>query len=535
MEQSGSKRVSDSTSAWSPLRLPIYRALWLASVASNIGTWMHEVANAWLMTTLTSSPLLVALIQTAEAMPIFALALPAGALADVMDRRKLLLITQTWMLLVASALGAVTLAGAMTPNLLLILTAAMGAGVSLNMPAWQAITPELVGSKELASAVALGGVGLNLARVVGPAVGGLLVAAIGPGFVFLLNSASFVGVIIVLRQWRRNPKPGTLPAEDIMGAMRAGVRYMRYSPKFQAVLVRTGSVVLCSSAMWALLPVIARHELGVGAAGYGVILGCLGCGAVTGAAVLPGLRRRFSVDLLTACAAILTAGVLLVLSFFPIFSAVMGVMFLAGVAHMTLLSSFNVAAQQSVAAWVRARSLAVYLLIFQGAMALGGFVWGAVAGHASVALALIAAALGLMVSLAAVPKFQLESDDMELTPSQHWPVPVVVPETQHDDGPVLITVEYRVDPTQRADFSAATRKLRLSRLRDGAIRWGLYCDMMDNTRFVETFIVESWVEHLRQHERATKEDKHAEDAVIAFHRGTGPPTVTHYSGALLFK
>ena len=530
METTGSKHSAESVSSWSPLRLPVFRALWIASVASNVGTWMHEVADGWLMTTLTPSPLLVALLQSAEAFPIFVLALPAGALADVVDRRRLLLGTQTWMLAVAATLGAITLTGTITPTLLLALTVAMGVGIALNIPAWQALTPELVERKELPAAVALGGVAINLARVVGPAIGGVLVAAIGTGSVSLLNAVSFVAVLVVLYRWQRAPASSSLPAEDMLGAMRAGARYVRYSPRFRAVLVRTGSLVLCGSAMWSLLPVVARRELRVGSTGYGVMLGCLGAGAVFGATVLPKLRRRFSADILTASAAVLMAGVLLVLAYGQIYGVVLGAMLVAGVAHMTLLSSFNVAAQQAVASWVRARSLAVYLLVFQAAMALGGFVWGTLAGHASLPLALTVASAGLVAGLLAVRRHRLDGEEADLSPSQHWPVPVVVGEVQHGDGPVLVTVEYHIDPKQRGSFSEAMQELRLARLRDGAIRWGLYRDMADETRYVETFVVESWAEHLRQHDRATVEDKRAEDAIIAFHLGLEPPRVNHYLG-----
>jgi MFS family permease len=510
------------------LRLPVFRALWIASVASNVGTWMHEVADAWLMTTLTPSPLLVALLQSAEALPIFMLALPSGALADVVDRRRLLLGTQTWMLAVAATLGVITLMGAMTPLLLLALTVAMGVGIALNMPAWQALTPELVGRKELPAAVALGGVGLNLARVVGPAVGGLLVAAIGPGYVFLLNAVSFVGVIVVLYQWRREPMVRTLPAEDMLGAMRAGARYVRHSPRFRAVLIRTALVLVCSSAMWALLPVVARRLLGLGSMGYGAMLGCLGAGAVLGAAVLPRLRRQLSVDALTTLATLLFAGVLVTLAEVRIAGVIFGVMVLAGIAHMTLISSSNVAAQTAVASWVRARALAVYLLVFQGAMAAGGFLWGTLAQQTGLSIALLIAAAGLVMGLLAVFQYRLGGAETDLTPSQHWPVPVVTGDVQHDDGPVLVTVEYCIDPAKRREFAAAMRELRLTRLRDGAIRWNLFHDIGDEARYVETFVVESWAEHLRQHERATFEDQRIEDVAIAFHQGAEPPRVSHF-------
>src|SRR5205807_3011512 len=252
---------TDEPSAWSPLRHSLFRALWIASVVSNLGTWMEEVGEAWLMTDQTASPLLVSLLQTADGLPIFLLALPAGALADIVDRRRLLLFTQGWMCAAAAALGVLTLLGLTTPWVLLASTCALGVGTAVNVPAWQAIMPELVSREELPAAAALGGVGFNLARSVGPAVGGLLVAAAGPWAVFLLNAASFVGVIVVLYRWRRAPRHSVLPTERVAGAVRAGLRYVRYAPALRAVLVRTLAFIVCGSALWGLLPVVGRREL----------------------------------------------------------------------------------------------------------------------------------------------------------------------------------------------------------------------------------------------------------------------------------
>src|SRR5688572_19415468 len=285
-------------STWSPLRLPLFRALWLAAVASNVGTWMHNVGAEWLMTTLSPSPLVVALMQTAETAPTFLLALPAGALADIVDRRRLLLFSQAWMLVAAVALAASALAGLTSPGALLLLTFALGLGAAMNAPAWQAIVPELVPRGELASAVSLNSVAFNIARALGPALGGLVVAASGPWAVFLLNSLSFVGVILVIYRWRREPVESILPAERVVGAMRAGLRYARHAPELKSVLARTGVFALCASALWAMMPLVARAELGLGALEYGVLLGCLGAGAVAGVFALAWARRAVSVNLL---------------------------------------------------------------------------------------------------------------------------------------------------------------------------------------------------------------------------------------------
>src|SRR5256714_4373676 len=268
-----SPKPNAPASAWQPLSNSLFRAIWLAAIASNIGTWMHNVGAEWLMTTLAPTPFMVALMQTAENAPFFLLALPAGALADIVDRRRLLLFTQSWMLVAAVALALLTLLGLATPTVLLLLTFALGLGAAMNAPAWQAIVPELVPRSELPTAVSLNSVAFNIARAVGPALGGLLVAALGSWAVFLLNSISFVGVIFVIYRWRREPIESISPTERVMGAMRAGLRYVRHAPELRAVLVRTAVFASCASALWAMLPLIARKDLGLGAVGYGILLG----------------------------------------------------------------------------------------------------------------------------------------------------------------------------------------------------------------------------------------------------------------------
>jgi MFS family permease len=313
----GSKAESRESGAspWSPLRQAVFRALWIAAVASNIGTWMQSVGAAWLMTSLTPSPLLVALMQTATSLPVFLVGLPAGTLADVVDRRKLLLVTQAWMLLAALVLGVITWAGLVSAGALLALTFLLGLGAALSGPAWQAIIPDLVEREEIAPAVALDAMGINVARAVGPAIGGLVVAAASPGAVFLLNAASFLGILVVIYRWRRTHTPSDIPPEAMLGATAAGLRYVRHAPALQTVLVRIGVFSLGASALWALLPVVARRNLGLDATGYGIILGSLGLGAVGGALLLPRLRRALPIDTLTATATLVFAGTTLALAY----------------------------------------------------------------------------------------------------------------------------------------------------------------------------------------------------------------------------
>jgi MFS family permease len=517
-------------SPWSPLKHPLFRALWIAAAASNIGTWMQEVGQSWLMTSLTTSPLMVALVQTAESLPIFLLALGAGALADVVDRRRLLLVTQAWMLVVSGGLGLVTLAGWVSPWLLLAFVFALGLGAALNLPAWQAVVPELVSRDELAAAVTLNGVQFNVARAVGPALGGFIVAAAGPAASFLLNALSFLAVIGVLYFWRRVPQESLLPAERISSAMRAGLRYVRHAPPFQGVLIRTAVFILGASALWAILPQFARRELELDSLGYGIMLGCLGAGAVWGAFLMPRLREHLSLDRMVGLAALSFGGVTLILAYVRIFGVLCAALLVAGAAWMIVMSSFNVAAQITSPSWVRARALGVYVLVFQGGMAGGSAAWGAVAEHLSISIAFAGAAIVLLIGLAVVPRYRLAPmADLDLTPSSHWQNPVAVVPLEPDQGPVLITVEYRIDSARAREFAALMMQdIRLSRRRDGAFYWGLYHDIADPSRYLETFLVESWVEHLRQHERLTAEDRKLQEIVRAFHVDPNPPIVTHF-------
>jgi MFS family permease len=489
---------------------------------------MHDVGAVWLMTSLTPSPILVALMQTATSLPFFLLALPAGALADVVDRRRLLLAMQGWMMAAAAVLGVLALLSVTTPWSLLALTFTLGLGAAMNAPAWQAITPELVPREEVPSAVALSGVGLNLARAVGPAIGGFVVAAAGPSAVFLLNVLSCVGVIVVLYRWQRLPRRSALPPEHIIKAMRAGVRYVWHAPALRTVLVRAAVFILCGSALWALLPLIARREMGLDAVGYGVLLGCLGAGAVAGAAILPWVRRRVVVDRLAMGATVVFALVTVALATLREGTWLYGVMFVGGGAWIALMSSYNTAAQAAAPAWVRARALAVYLLVFQGGMAAGSALWGAMAARTGIPIALLVAGAGLLLGLLAATRYRLAGGAaLDLTPSLHWPQPAVVIEPPAEQGPVLVTVEYRIDPAHAGDFAPAMQEVRLERLRDGALRWELFHDPADPQRYVETFLVESWVEHLRQHERVTLSDREAEASARALHLGPTPVDVSH--------
>src|SRR6266545_2198692 len=519
-------------SPWSPLRRAVFRAVWLAAITSNIGTWMQSVGAAWLMTSLTPSPLLVALMQTAASLPVFLLGLPAGALADVVDRRKLLLVTEAWMLVVALALGVLTLVGLMSAWTLLALTFLLGLGAALDAPAWQAIIPELVERQELPSAVALNATGFNVARALGPALGGLVVAAAGPAAVFLLNAASFLAVLVAIYRWRRARVPSDAPPEDMLGATAAGMRYVRHAPALQAVLVRIGVFILGASALWALLPVMARHELGLDATGYGIVLGSLGFGAVGAALLLPRLRRSLPVDRLTAAATLVFAGATLALAYVRFMPLLVASMMAGGMAWLAMMSSLTVAAQTASPAWVRARAMGIYLLVFQGLMAVGSFAWGALAERFGNATALSGAAVALVCGLAATLRWPLHlAQHLDLTPSAHWADPTLAIIPEPDDGPVLITVDYRVPAERASDFVEAMEAMRIFRRREGAVRWDLFRDLADPDRYLETFVVVSWAEHMRQHGRVTMADQATEARAFAFQQEGVEPVASHLIAA----
>jgi MFS family permease len=493
---------------------------------------MQGVAAAWLMTSLTTSPVPVALLTTMANLPLFLVGLPAGALADVVDRRWLVLATQIWMLAVAAILGGLAAIGWVTPGLLLALTFLLSLGGALSAPAWLAIVPELVPRGELATAVALNSAGFNLARAIGPAIGGLIVAAAGPGAVFLLNAASFLGIIVVIYRWQSVRRERSALPERVGSAVAAGIRFARYAPPLRAVLVRTAAFIFAASALWALLPVVATRQLGLGATGYGVLLASIGLGAVGGAAILPRLRTRLSVDQLMVIFTLVFAVGLFVLAVLRNLLAINVALLGVGVAWLTINSFLNVSAQTTAPAWVQARVLGVYLLVSQGSLAGGSALWGLVADHFGERSALLTAAGVLVVGIAAVRRWPLRTGkELDLRPAQHWPDPELAIEPAGGDGPVLVTIEYRVAAPQQAAFCQAMLAIQISRRRDGASRWGLFRDAADPERFLETFVVASWAEHLRQHERVTVADRAVEQHALDLLQPGTTPIVTHFIAA----
>ena len=516
-------------SPWAPLRRPVFRSLWIASLASNVGTWVQNVGAAWLMTSLTPDPLQVSLVQAASNLPFFLLALPAGALADVIDRRKLALAALAWLVAASAALAGLFYAGRVGPQALLALTFAIGVGSALLSPAFAAIVPELVPREELEPAVSLNGISTNLARAVGPALGGLIVASAGVGATFALNALSFAGVVAVLARWRRDVPARTLPPERLAGALRAGIRYVRHSTSLRNVLVRAAAFVLPASSVWALLPLYARGELGLGPTGYGGLLACFGVGAVAGGLLLPRARLALGVERLATASTLLFAAAHAFLGATRSPAVACGALFAAGAAWLAMLSLLNTAAQLAIPSWVRARSLASYMIVLFGGLAAGSAIWGAIAGAVGVPRALSVAAAAILAGRLLTWRRPLyDVTEPDLSPGERWPDPAVASPFELERGPALVTVEYSIDPAEARTFAAAMDRLRNIRLRDGAIRWGLWADTAVPGRYLESFVVQSWLEHLRQHERVTAADIEVQKVALAFHRGADPPHVSHF-------
>jgi MFS family permease len=518
--------TKNAPTLWRPLRVPAFRNLLIADVVSDTGTFMQSVGAAWLMISLHAGPLYVALTQTASALPFFVFALPAGSIGDIVDRRKLILFTEVWMASVAIVLTAITISGHMTPLMLLILTFALSAGDAFESPSWRAVLPELVPKEDLASASALNGIEFNFARAFGPALAGIVIAASGVGTAFAINAVSFLGVLVIIARWKSHPRKRSTPPETLGGATAAAIRYVRYSPAVRTVLFRSGAGMFFASALLALLPSVA-HSVDRSPLGYGLLLGCFGLGAVLGALAMQKARARWSAD------AVVSSGVLIfglgtmaaaTLHGLPALGASLVI---SGAAWIVFISLFNVIILNLAPDWVRARVLAVSMLVFQGALAGGSAAWGALAGRIGIHSALMWAGAGTMATTLLALFLKLPDATGDLTPWAHWRTPDLPNQnsTIANSGPILVTVEYDVEPQREAEFVRAMQGYERIRRRDGAYQWGIFRDIESPNRYLEEFLVDSWAEHLRQHERLTRADSAVTDRVQRLIRGT--PTVRH--------
>jgi MFS family permease len=504
--------VSDSTksaSAWTPLRIRAFRALWLAALASNIGTWMQTVGAQWLLVRQPHAAILVALVQTADMVPDVMFDFVGGVLADTLDRRRLLIAVQAFMVVAGTALTVLTILGAMPPALLLTFTFVIGSGSVLSLPAYESLVPELVPRSQLAGAAALSSVSVNLARAVGPAAAGFLIARAGVPAVFALNVATFLFFGIVVAAWRPS-RPARLDhPEPFVSALRAGGRYVRYSPVTRRFLLRAGLFLVPASALWALLPLVATQRLGQGAAGYGVMLGSLGLGAVVGSFTLPRVRARLSSNALLVTASTIYAVVLVTVVLVRNVSVAVIVLLPAGLTWIAVISDVNAALQLFLPAWVRARGLSAFLTVLFGSQALGAVLWGGLAERLGLVPTFLVAAGVMLVGAVTVRAWPLiETAGMDRTVATVWPQPRLAYETEPDQGPVVVQNTYTIAPEHEEEFLRAMPRIRLSRLRTGATWWGLFRDGEKAHQFVELFSVPSWEEHLRQHEsRLTGTDR----------------------------
>jgi MFS family permease len=517
---------------WSPLSQPVFRRLWLAVLASNIGTWIHDVSAAWVIAETTGSPFMVAAVQSATTLPMVLLALLAGTLADIVDRRKYLIVAQLWMLMVAGTLALLAHLDLLAPWTLIALTFALGIGAAMAMPAQQATIPELVPRTMLSPAVALSSLSMNIARAIGPALGGLIVASAGIAWAFAVNALSFLGVVIVLAAWRRTPTTSVLPPEPFGVALRAGLRYAAQASVLQSVLIKAASFFMFASALTALLPIVVSSELRAPASTYGLMLGCIGVGAIIGAVLLPKLRARIDPDRLVLVATVVYAACMLALGLLRNIPVLYAVALVNGFAWITVLSSLQIAAQTSVPTWVRARALALYIVVFSGGMAVGSLGWGTLAQQTSTSLALVVAAAGTVLAALFGLRFKLgEAANVNVTPSGHWPQPVLVEEIAGDRGPVLVTIEYRIALDRREDFLCLMHTLGRSRRRDGAVQWGVAEDTETPGTYLEYFLDASWLEHLRTHERVTESERLLQEQILGLLAATDQrPQVRHYVG-----
>jgi predicted MFS family arabinose efflux permease len=517
-----------ASSGFAPLRQPVFAVIWAATVLGNTGSFMRDVASSWLVTDLSASPAAVSLIQAAGTLPIFLLAIPAGVLSDILDRRKFLIAVQFLLASVSITLMVLSYSGLLTVSLLVGLTFVGGIGAALMGPTWQAIVPELVPRRDVKSAVALNSLGINIARSIGPAAGGVLLAAFGAALTYSADVISYLFVIGALVWWPRPKSADDALSERFFGAFRAGLRYTRASRPLHIVLMRAAIFFLFASAVWALLPLVARNLLGGDAGFYGILLGAVGAGAIGGALTMPRLRDHLSSDGLLLASAVITAFVMAALALTPPQWLAIVLLLLLGAAWITALTTFNGAAQAILPNWVRGRALAVYLTVFNGAMTVGSLGWGAVAQEAGIPATLLVSAAGLLVVAFVLHRIKLPAGEVDLVPSNHWPEPLVAEEVEHDRGPVLILIEYRVVKKDRTAFLHALENLSEERRKDGAYGWGITEDSGDPEKLVEWFMVESWAEHLRQHKRVSNADADLQKEVTRYHVGPENPVVRHF-------
>ena len=512
-------------SAFAPLKTPVFRMLWLTWLTANVCMWMNDVAAAWLMTSLTSEPIWVALVQTAATIPVFLLGLPSGALADILDRRRYFMATQFWLAGSAAALWLAYAFELMTAGLLLALTFMNGIGLAMRWPVFAAIIPEVVPRAQLPQALGLNAVAMNASRIIGPLLAGALIAAVGIAWVFALNAALSIAAGLIIMRWRREQRPHPLGREPFLSAIRVGLQFVRQSSQLRGVLVRVFLIFFHFTGLLALLPLLAQG-LGGGAGGFTLLLACMGLGAITVAMVLPRLRQHLPAEKLLVLGTLVQAGVTAAMAITPNLWWAAPIMYLAGMVWLANANSLSVSAQMALPDWVRARGMSAFQMGIMGGSALGAAVWGQVATVTSLQTSLLVTAasgvLALLLTRRRLPDISIEED---LTPSRALQPPVARNPPQ---GRVMVHIEYLIDPRQGPAFRALMEESRRSRLRQGALEWTLLHDIGEPGRFIEQVIDESWTEHLRRFDRITAADASLRERKRAFHLPEDDPLVTRF-------
>lgn len=529
-------------SGLTPFKSGLYRMLWIAALFSYVGAAMYDVGASWLMTSLAPNPLFVSLITTATTLPILLFALPSGILSDLFDRRTILLIVSAYMFIISAALGILTLAGFTSTTVLLIFTFALGAGTTLIRTPIIPTMTGLVSRMEIPDALTLSALASNLGRVIGPIVGGFIVSAYAPWAVFFVNSASFIGMMIILSRLPRSPdvpynqKPqNPLPPENIIRAIRIQIRYIRYSQAAHVLIIRAGLFTLCSSALLSLLPLLAKHDLGLDSIGYGLLLGSFGIGAIIGGIlILPRLRSKASVESLITLSIVLLSVVTFTMGYVRFFEIACLVMGLGGIAYITILSKFYTIGVKSAPKWIGARVLSVYLLVLNGGLVVGSLIWGAVANTFGIPITLSIASLALGATIIARRRYSSRLlDDLDFTPaSDHWSLP---PQSSIDPSQVenhaLITIEYnKIDPKLSDEFQRNVHELGRLLKSEGMAYWELFQDPADSSHYIEIRIADTWTDHLRQHEYVTKNVKDMENRIRELIKDSPDPIISHYVG-----
>lgn len=517
-------------STWSPLRTPTFRLLWSVTLVANICMWMNDVAAAWMMTSLTTSPVLVALVQTASTLPVFLLGLPSGALADILDRRRYFIFTQFWVAVVAVLLCVALALDAMNAPLLLALTFANGMGMAMRWPVFSALIPEVINKPMLPSAMALNAVAMNASRIVGPLVAGALIASAGTLWVFVLNAVLSIAAGLTLLTWQRARVTHPLGRERLPSAMRVGLQFVKESPRMRAVIARTVAFFFMSTAIMALLPLTAKRFDGIGfISGAGVftlLLASMGAGAIIGAMFLPRIRQMFAGDALVLTGTLLQAASTVGVALAPNLPLAVVCMMTAGLSLISTANTLGVKAQMALPNWVRARGMSAYQMSIMGGTAIGAALWGKVAALSSVPVSLIAAAVTGVVCMLIVQRVFTDRQVLEdLSPSKAFQPPR---HSQPEEGRVVVHIEYLINPAKARRFRTLMQESRRSRMRQGALSWRLLHSMERPERYIEEIVDESWVEHLRRFDRITASDVALRERKLAFHVADTPPRVTRF-------